>query len=89
MAGQPVVLIGSPIFRSAINAVGEGTFTVKAKVTSDKNIYVQGAILNGEPLDRAYLSIDELMAGGTLSLEMGPRPSEWARFDRPPSYPKS
>ena len=89
VAGQPVVLIGSPIFRSAIIAVGEGTFTVKAKVTSDKNIYVQGAILNGEPLDRAYLSIDELMAGGTLSLEMGPRPSEWARFDRPPSYPKS
>ncbi len=87
VTGQPVLLIGSPIFETATIAVADRTFTVEAPDTSDENIYVQGANLNGEPLDRAYLSIDELMAGGTLSLEMGPRPSDWARGDRPPSYP--
>ena len=39
-----------------------------------------------EPLDRAYLSVDELLRGGTLTLEMGDAPSRWATASRPPSF---
>jgi len=37
---------------------------------------VQSAILNGKPLNRAWLRHTEVVAGGTLELVMGPKPNE-------------
>jgi len=87
VTGQPVILIGSPIFDAATLQIGDKTFTVEAPGTSDENIYVQSAALDGHPIDRAYIIVDELLAGGTLTLTMGPQPSTWAQNTRPPSYP--
>jgi putative alpha-1,2-mannosidase len=87
VTGQPVLLIGSPLFKGTSLQFGATTFTVKAVHNSDENIYVQEATLNGEAIDRAYITVDELLNGGTLTLTMGPRPSSWARDHRPPSYP--
>jgi putative alpha-1,2-mannosidase len=88
VTGQPVFLIGSPIFDSASLDLGNGTaFAIKATNNSDENLYVQGATLNGQAIDRAYITVDELRAGGELELKMGSRPSIWARDHRPPSYP--
>lgn len=87
VTGQPVVLIGSPIFDTVTLQLGDKTFTVEVPGTSDDNIYVQSATLNSHPIDRAYLTVDELLAGGTLSLKMGAQPSTWAQNTRPPSYP--
>jgi putative alpha-1,2-mannosidase len=79
VAGQPVYYIGSPVFtRSVIHLEGGRTFTVSAPLASAANLYVQGARLNGRPIDRATLSHSELMRGGTLELDMGPAPSRWA-----------
>jgi putative alpha-1,2-mannosidase len=89
VTGQPVYLIGSPIFDAATLQLGEARFTVETAGNSAENLYVQRATLNGDPLDRAYLSVDEVHAGGTLRLEMGGAPSDWARAQRPPSYPAS
>ncbi|MBL7200196.1 MAG: glycoside hydrolase family 92 protein [Anaerolineae bacterium] len=88
VTGQPVMLIGSPIFDRATLQVGRRAFTVQAVGNSEENLYVQGATLNGAPIDRAYITVDELLAGGTLTLTMGPLPSGWARHpaSRPPSY---
>ncbi|MBN1580317.1 MAG: glycoside hydrolase family 92 protein [Anaerolineae bacterium] len=88
VTGQPIMLIGSPIFDSVLLDFGnESQFSVRAINNSDANIYVQSATLNGQPIDHAYITIDELRGGGVLELVMGDTPSNWARDHRPPSCP--
>ncbi len=78
-AGQPYYFIGSPLFPGATFTLENGRrFTISAPATSDANRYVKAATLNGKPLDRAWISHDEVMAGGTLVLRMGPKPGRWA-----------
>jgi putative alpha-1,2-mannosidase len=73
-SGQYV--LGSPLFRHAALKLENGrTFTIDAPGNSDKDIYVQSVTLNGRRLDRTWISQDELMAGGTLRFQMGPRPN--------------
>jgi predicted alpha-1,2-mannosidase len=84
-AGQPFYYIGSPVFpRSVVHLEGGKTFTIEAPKTSAANIYVQSAELNGKPLERAWLTHDEITAGGTLLLRMGAHRSAWARTAPPP-----
>jgi putative alpha-1,2-mannosidase len=86
-AGQPYYYIASPVFsRSVIALEGGKTFEVRAPATSEANRYVTGAKLNGKPLDRAWISHDELAKGGVLELTLGPAPTSWAsRFTPPPN----
>lgn len=51
------------------------TFTISAVNNSPKNVYVQSATLNGQPLTRAWFTHSELTAGGALVLTMGPQPN--------------
>ena len=72
-------VIGSPLFDKATVNVGSGkTFTVVAKNNSDRNIYVQSARLNGKALKNSYIDFNDIRHGGTLELQMGPKPSKWA-----------
>lgn len=78
---NPVYEIASPIFEQVDidlgGRYGRGkTFTIEAKNASRKNIYVQSARLNGKPLDTFHFPASELLQGGELVLEMGPRPNE-------------
>ena len=41
---------------------------------SDKNRYVRRVLLNGEELDRLYLTHEEIMKGGKLEFEMSNKP---------------
>ncbi len=85
-AGQPYYYICSPLFqRSTIHLGGGRTFIIEAPETSESNLYVQSATLDGRTLDRAWLKHDELVRGGRLVLRMGAQPSTWGRGDRPPS----
>jgi len=78
-AGQPYYFIGSPVFTRTMFALEGGRrFSIMAPATSATNLYVTGATLNGKPLDRAWITHDELVKGGTLTLEMGPKPGGWA-----------
>jgi putative alpha-1,2-mannosidase len=66
-----------------------GSFTVIATGNSETNIYIQSATLNGKPLNRAWITHDEVAAGGKLKYVMGPEPSKtWgaSRENRPPSF---
>ena len=79
-------IIGSPLFNKAKIDVGNGnTFIIKAINNSDENIYVQSAKLNGKRYDKSYIDYREIIAGGTLELVMGPKPSKWgtAKKNRP------
>jgi putative alpha-1,2-mannosidase len=79
LAGQTTYFIGSPIFDSATIRLENGkTFTVVAHNTSETHLYVQSATLNGRPWNKATLEHPDIMHGGTLLLEMGPKPSAWA-----------
>ncbi len=76
-----IYIIGSPLFEEATIKLDSRyypgkEFTVKTRNNSAQNIYVQSATLNGKPLNRAWLRHDEVVAGGILELEMGPKPNE-------------
>ncbi|MFI3314705.1 MAG: GH92 family glycosyl hydrolase [Rikenellaceae bacterium] len=68
-------VIGAPMIDGAkIKTETGNTFTMKANNLSSKNIYIQSATLNGEPLKRGYITHDEIMSGATLIFEMGSEP---------------
>ncbi len=78
-AGQDIYLITSPVFtKSSIKLSNGNVFEIVAPGASDQNIYIQSAELNGQPLDRCWLRHSEILAGGTLTLVMGPTPSSWS-----------
>ncbi len=71
-----IYVIGSPAFQEIeIDLSGEKAFHVEANNLSDKKIYIQSAILNGEPLKHSFITHQEVMNGGTLILEMGNQPN--------------
>lgn len=85
-----VYVLGSPnVDKATIRLSPSGrTFTMIAAGNSPKNVYIQSATLNGQPLTNSYFTQDQLMAGGTLLLQMGPNPNvNWGRApgSRPPS----
>ena len=79
--GTPYYLIGSPTFPELRIRLENGrTFTLIARDAGDANPYIQSARLNGRPYDKCYLSHADIVAGGTLEVQMGPRPNEaWGR----------
>ncbi len=90
--GDSTLLIGSPAFTKTTlylepNAYPGRTFTILAPDASPENAYVRSATLNGKPLSHPWIRHDDLIAGGTLALVMGPSPSAWgtAPQDAPPS----
>jgi predicted alpha-1,2-mannosidase len=54
-------------------------FEVIANNLSEQNCYVQSVKLNGKPLERSYITFDEVHNGGTLEFTMTDQPnSTWA-----------
>jgi putative alpha-1,2-mannosidase len=86
VSGQDIYLISSPMFEeTTIHLEDRKTFTIRAKNVSDKNIYIQKATLNGQPLNRAWLRHKEIVDGGLLGFEMGDTPAAWDTGELPPS----
>ena len=84
---NPHYEIGSPLFEKITikldGRYGRGeSFTIQAKNTSNTNIYVQSAKLNGVPLNDFKFPVSELLKGGDLVLEMGAEPNKlWGGTD--------
>lgn len=75
--GIPVYTIGSPVFdKVTIDLKNGKQFTVDAKNSSVVNKYIQSAKFNGKTINTPWFTHEELMAGGTLQLEMGPKPNK-------------
>jgi len=73
--------ITSPVFTKVTIATdskyGSGeNFTITANNNSAKNIYIQSMKLNGIPLNRYWITHQEIIKGGTLEMEMGPTAKE-------------
>ncbi|GAA5484741.1 glycoside hydrolase domain-containing protein [Haloferula sargassicola] len=86
VCGQPLVLIGSPLFPKATWHLPGGDFTVECDNHGDEQVFVREATLNGRPLDRAWLKLDEFRSGGVLRLTMSDEPSEFGTRRLPPSF---
>ncbi|QKG56554.1 glycoside hydrolase family 92 protein [Hymenobacter sp. BRD128] len=69
-------VLGSPLVNKATIRLPQGkTFVVSAVNNSPQNIYIQSAMLNGQPYANSYLLHRDIVAGGTLQLTMGPQPN--------------
>ncbi len=72
-------MIGSPLFTKMTLRLANGKqLTVSAENNSAKNVYIQSATLNGKPHAIPVIRYDDILAGASLRLVMGPAPSKWA-----------
>ena len=90
---KPFYEIGSPVFPKVTITLDPKyypgkSFTILARNTSATNKYIQSATLDGKPLLKPWFYHSQLVDGGELVLEMGPKPNlSWGSkaADAPPS----
>ncbi|MDR1113275.1 MAG: glycoside hydrolase family 92 protein, partial [Bacteroidales bacterium] len=86
--GDNQYIIGSPIFDKATIRLENGnTFTVICENQSPENYYIKEATLNSTPLNRSYITYDDIKNGGVLKFIMNDKPASWATA--PKSCPKN
>lgn len=87
--GSPNYTLGAPLFSDvSLNLENGNTFKIFAPDRSKENIYIDQVRLNGRVLNRAYISHDEIMAGGVLEFDMVSQPNySWS--SSPESRPVS
>jgi len=74
--GTDEYVIGSPLFANATIAQENGRqFVIQANDNSPANVYIQSARLNGEEYSQNFLRHADVVRGGRLELQMGPRPN--------------
>ena len=76
LAGTDKYWLGSPNLNSAEITLSNGnTLKMTALIQSEKNVYVSGVTLNGQPLDGCYVTHSQLMEGGELTFTMTDNPN--------------
>ena len=76
--GSNHYIIGTPLFdKGTINLENGKQFSIISNNLSDTNIYIEYAHLNGKPLDRTFITHNEIMQGGTLEFYMTDNPAIW------------
>ncbi|MBQ3204777.1 MAG: GH92 family glycosyl hydrolase [Alistipes sp.] len=83
-------VMGTPLFEKATLHLENGkTFTITAKDNSHENFYIESAKLNSRRHTRNYITYDDIMSGGKLSIRMSSEPNTsrgTAPADRPYSF---
>jgi predicted alpha-1,2-mannosidase len=86
--GSNQYIIGTPLFdKATINLESGKQFTITAYDLSETNKYIEYVYLNGEKLDRSYLTHDDIMNGGILEFHMNDNPAVWG--SREHQHPKT
>jgi putative alpha-1,2-mannosidase len=77
--GSNQYILGRPfVSKATLNLPNGKRFTVVADGLDDAHPYVGSISLNGKPLDRAFVTHQELMAGGELRFAMQAQPNrDW------------
>ena len=74
-SGQYV--FGAPYLPENVLHLQNGnTLVIKAPNVSDQNCYIQSVTFNGTPLHTAYITYEQIMAGGELVFTMGSKPNK-------------
>jgi putative alpha-1,2-mannosidase len=79
IAGTDTYLLGSPRFTRTTLHLPGGDLVLDAPAASEKNLYIDAAALDGEPLTRARLTHDQLASGAELRLDMTETPGPWGQ----------
>jgi len=67
--------LGSPVIKTAVLKLENGkTLTIEANNQSDKNVYVEKVVVNGQTLKRSFLTHAEIMNGGKIIFYMSDKP---------------
>ena len=71
--GTGEYILAAPLFRKSVIALGNGNSLV---ITADhpERPYISDVTLNGKPVERNYLTYEEIMAGGTLAFRLSETP---------------
>jgi predicted alpha-1,2-mannosidase len=81
--------IGAPQLPEITLQLANGKrFRVVANDLSNKNRFINSVTLNGKPLERSFITHNEIISGGELIFELSDKPNKnWAREtdQRPPS----
>lgn len=92
--GDNLYMITSPVFNKVTihlddHYYGGGDFVIEAVNNSPENVYIQSATLNGKPLNRAWITHNEVVKGGTLRFIMSDKPNKkFGSKQLPPSFMK-
>jgi predicted alpha-1,2-mannosidase len=74
-AGQYV--LGTPLFRKVTLHLDNGkAFVISAPNNSAANVYVQSALLNGQPYSKNWIDHKTIMQGGEWQVKMGEMPNK-------------
>jgi len=69
-------VFGTPLINDAtISLAGNKKFNIKVIDNNAENKYIQKIVLNGKPYSKSYLLHKTIMAGGTIQIYMGNKPS--------------
>ena len=75
--GSSQYILGSPSFDRTTIALENGNmFCVEALGLTDEAVYIQSAELNGNPYHKYYITHNDIMEGGKLTLVMGNIPNK-------------
>lgn len=75
--GMPAYTLGSPFFKDVKLKLGGGkVLHIVAQDCSATAKYIQSATINGRPLNKPWISHDDIKDGGTLVLKMEERRNE-------------
>ncbi len=88
-AVKPYYNLSTPVFDKIIihldkNFYSGKTFTILTENNGVKNDYIQSALLNGKPINRAWIYHDEIVKGGVLQLILGAKPATTWGVQVPP-----
>jgi predicted alpha-1,2-mannosidase len=81
--GSPDYQLTAPLVKDATLQLDNGqTLRIRTLNNSDQNVYIQKVSFNGQQLQQPVLSHQELIKGGELLFELGPKPAKKA-FQKP------
>ncbi len=81
--GSPVYYLTAPIFKEVnLNLATGKTFKISVRNYNKDHFYVKSVTLNGKPLNRNWLTHEELTSGGNLIIETADTPNkDWGTKD--------
>ena len=75
--GSGEYVLGAPLFKKATIQLGNGkNMVIEAPENSSENYYVENVEINGERIERNYLTHTELMNGGKITFDMDNKPNK-------------
>ncbi|MGI5893784.1 MAG: glycoside hydrolase domain-containing protein [Candidatus Merdivicinus sp.] len=84
VTGQNLILIGTPMVQAATIRLSNGnSLRIEAENFAPDHIYVEKVLFNGKELSRKWLTVRELMEGGTLQLVMTAVPTTDEQMEFP------